>query len=82
MKAVAIFARTLRRLAARLAARIRAGKAERDARKEMGMPVRHPERLTRELPEVDEEWLAALAAELWPGDEYTQIITETRREDR
>jgi hypothetical protein len=26
--------------------------------------------------------LAALAAALWPDEEYTTIITETRREDR
>lgn len=66
----------------RLAACARRGKSERDARKAMGMSARHPERLTRELPEADEEWLGALAAELWPDDEFTQIIAETRREER
>lgn len=65
----------------RLPARLRPGSAERNARKAMAMPVRHPERLTRELPERDEEMLAALAAELWPGDEFTQIIAETRRQE-
>jgi hypothetical protein len=68
------------RLAACLSFRTR--RAERRARKSIGMPARHPERLTRELPEGDEEWLAGLAAGLWPDDEYTEIIAETRREDR
>jgi hypothetical protein len=57
-------------------------KTERDARTAMDMPVRHPERLTRELPESEEEQLAGLAAELWPDDEYAQIISEIRREGR
>jgi predicted pyridoxine 5'-phosphate oxidase superfamily flavin-nucleotide-binding protein len=68
------------RPAARLS--FRARRAERRARKSIGMPARHPERLTAELPEADEEWLAGVAAELWPDDEYAQIIAETRREDR
>jgi hypothetical protein len=72
--------RVLRRLAARPG--FRARKAERDARRAMGMPVRHPERITRELPESDEEWLAGLAAKLWPVDEYAHIISEIRREGR
>jgi hypothetical protein len=59
-----------------------AGKAEMDAREAIGMPARHPERITAELPEDQEERLAALAAELWPDDDYVQIITDTRREDR
>lgn len=66
----------------RLAACLRSRKAERNARKAAGMPARHPERITRELPESHEEWLAALAAELWPADEYAEIIAETRREDQ
>ena len=76
MKAAAIAVRVLRWLAAR----IRAGKAERDAREALGMPAGHPERITAELPEDQEEQLAALAAELWPDDDYVQIITETRQE--
>ena len=55
---------------------------EPDARAAIGMPARHPERITRDLPAGQEEWLAALAAVLWPDDDYTAIITETRREDR
>ena len=36
---------------------------ERDARAAIGMPAAHPERITRELPGGQEEWLAALAAD-------------------
>ena len=50
---------------------------ERDARAAIGMPAAHPEKITRELPGGQEEWLAALAAALWPGDEYAAIITGT-----
>jgi hypothetical protein len=45
-----------------------------------GFPAgEHPENLTAELPEADEEWLAALADELWPEDEYADLITEHGR---
>jgi hypothetical protein len=50
---------------------------ERDFRAMIGMPVRHPESLTRELPEA----LAALAAELWPDDEWAGIITDAHRSE-
>jgi hypothetical protein len=56
-------------------------RAERAARTAIGMPPRHPERITRELPGRDEEWLAALTEELWPEDEYAEIITEIRRQE-
>ena len=56
-------------------------KTEREARTLIGMPIRHPERITADLPAGQDEWLAALADELWPDDEYTAIITETRPED-
>lgn len=56
--------------------------AEQAARSAIGMPARHPERITRDLPGGQEEWLAALAAALWPDDEYAAIVIETRREDR
>ena len=55
---------------------------ERDARTAIGMPARHPERITRDLPAGQEEWLAALAAALWPEDEYARIIAEMWREDQ
>lgn len=58
-------------------------KAERDARAAIGMPLRHPERITGGLPGQDEEWLAGLADALWPDEEYAEIIIEIRRrEDR
>jgi len=42
---------------------------------EAGWPTgAHPESLTAELPGADEEYLAALAAGLWPADEYTEIV--------
>jgi hypothetical protein len=55
------------------------GKAERDARAAIGMAARHPERITRELPSGQEEYLAAVAEALWPDDEYAVIIAELWR---
>jgi len=41
----------------------------------LGFPTpRHPEDLTAELPMRDEGWLAVLAGELWPDDEYAEIL--------
>lgn len=51
---------------------------ERVARAVLGMPARHPERITRGLSFAQEEWLAALAGRLWPADEYAQILRDTR----
>jgi hypothetical protein len=53
---------------------------EAKARADLGMPASHPESLTAELPEAQEEWLAAAAADLWKQDEWMQITAETRRE--
>jgi hypothetical protein len=39
----------------------------------------HPESLAAELPEADEWRLADLADELWPGDEYADLISEHDR---
>lgn len=55
---------------------------ERTARTAIGMPIRHPERITAFLPAGQDEQLAALADELWPDEEYTAIIIELRQEDR
>jgi len=55
--------------------------SERDARPRLGMPARHPEFITRDLPAGQDEHLAAIAAELWPADEYEAII-DAWREDR
>jgi hypothetical protein len=54
---------------------------ERTARAACRMPLRHPERITRELSAAHEDWLVALATELWPADEYTAIIDQPGRED-
>jgi hypothetical protein len=43
-----------------------------------GMPLRHPESITADLPAAQDEQLAAVARELWPDDEYTAIIAEQR----
>lgn len=44
-----------------------------------GLPTRcHPESLERVLPEGDEEWLYRVRRELWPLDEYDEIIREVR----
>lgn len=52
-------------------------RAERQVRQTIGMPLRHPERITRDLPDAQEELLALLADEMWPDDEYIAIIRET-----
>jgi hypothetical protein len=82
-------ARVLAWLCARLGAHVRGwcgcpacDTAEQDARTAIGMPARHPERITRDLPDRQEEYLAALADALWPRDEYARIIAELWREDR
>ena len=54
-------------------------RSERETRDVLGMAAGHPESLTRELPAGQEEELAALAARLWPGDEWAGIITDVRR---
>jgi hypothetical protein len=45
------------------------------------MATRHPERLIRGLGDGQEEWFAALAAGLWPDNEYMAIIDAPWRED-
>jgi hypothetical protein len=54
---------------------------ERTARAALGMPARHPELLTRKPGRAEWRQLAAWLAELWPSDEYTEIIAETWRRD-
>lgn len=49
---------------------------EPTARYHLGMAPNHPEWLTRSLPDADEEYLADLADELWPCDEYTEITID------
>lgn len=54
---------------------------ERQTRTAIRMPRKHPEWLTRELPADQESYLAALADQLWPEEEYTAIITELRHQE-
>lgn len=52
---------------------------EPEARRQFGMPITHPEWITRALPDGDEEYLAELAEKLWPGEDgYMDIIIEDR----
>jgi hypothetical protein len=60
----------------------RIGRKERLARAAIGMPARHPERLTRKPGRAEWEQLAAWLAELWPNDEYTVIVADAWRQDR
>ncbi len=59
----------------------RAGRRERAARAAIGMSARHPERVTRKPGRAEWRLLETWMAELWPRDEYTVIVTETRRRD-
>lgn len=46
----------------------------------VGFPTSsHPDSMTAELPDRDETWLAALAAGLWPADEYASIVRQYQR---
>jgi hypothetical protein len=56
-------------------------RAERETRQAMGVPLRHPERVARNLRDDQEEQLAALADELWPHDEYASIVINPWLED-
>jgi hypothetical protein len=48
----------------------------RDGIRADGLPAEHPESMVLELSPADEVWLAALSNDLWPADEYQQIIAE------
>lgn len=52
---------------------------EQQVRASLGMPRLHPERFVVALPDDQEEYLAALAAELWPDGEWMQVADEFRR---
>ncbi len=54
---------------------------ERSARAALGMPARHRELVTRKPGRGEWRQLAAWLAELWPRDEYTAIVTCSRRSD-
>jgi hypothetical protein len=59
----------------------RLSRKERTARTEIGMPARHPELIARKPGRAEWKQLAARIAELWPNDEYTAIVTDTRHQD-
>ena len=59
----------------------RISRKERIARAAIGMPARHPERVTRKPGRAEWRQLAGWLAELWPDDEYTAIVTDAWRQD-
>jgi hypothetical protein len=69
-------AAVLRMVAGPLAEHDRARRvyAEREARDVRGMPWGHPEYLTRPIRRRDERQLDALAAELWPENEWMREL--------
>ena len=86
---IKVLRQALRRLAAQLGAGGRGqctcpgcDEVELIARAAIGMPARHPERIIGGLPDGQEKRLAAVAAALWPHDEYAQIITDVWRPDQ
>lgn len=48
---------------------------EAPAPRPAGLPAGHPESLVTELNPADEDELGELCTELWPNDEYLEIIT-------
>lgn len=44
-----------------------------------GLPAEHPESMALELAPADEVALAALSNDLWPADEYNEIVAEDYR---
>ena len=59
----------------------RVSRREQAARAAIGMPIGHPELLTRKPRRGEWRHLAAWIAQLWPRDEYTAIVTEELRRD-
>jgi hypothetical protein len=47
-----------------------------------GLPAEHPESMVLEFAPADEVWLALISDELWPCDEYQQIVAEDYRQRR
>jgi hypothetical protein len=60
----------------------RPSRREAIARAAIGMPARHPEWLTRKPSRTEWRQLAAWMAELWPDDEYAQIVADAFRDRR
>jgi hypothetical protein len=66
----------------RAAGPVRISRKERAARAALSMPAGHPERITRKPGRAQWKHLTARLTELWPHDEYTAIVAESRRTDR
>ena len=47
---------------------------ERNARRELGMPARHPERVTRPPSRRDRQLLDTLQASAWPENEWVDVL--------
>jgi hypothetical protein len=62
--------------------RNRISRMERIARATVGMPVGHPELITRKPGRAEWQELAIYLIELWPNDEYTAIVAQAQRLDR
>ena len=54
----------------------RISRKERSARAAIGMPANHPELVTRQPGRAESRQLAMLLAEMWPNEEYTQIVSD------
>jgi hypothetical protein len=54
--------------------------SDADLRDANAMPHGHPESLVAELDPADEGELAAYASEMWPADEYAEIVAEDYRQ--
>jgi len=59
----------------------RINRKERAARAAIGMPADHPELVNRKPGRAEWHQLAEWLAEMWPNDEYAQIVAETWRQD-
>lgn len=59
----------------------RISSGESIARAALGMPVEHPELLTRKPGRAEWGQFTTWLAEMWPNDEYAAIVIETLRQD-
>lgn len=60
----------------------RISRKERLARAALDMPAEHPELVTGKPSRAEWKQLTVWLAEMWPNDEYSEIVTEARRQDR
>ncbi len=57
----------------------RISRKERAARAAIGMPAGHPELITRRPGRGEWRQLTAWLEEMWPNDEYTEIVADVWR---